>query len=66
MPARDEEAPPDPDDAFLSPCDVDLLGGDAPLADDEGDLFALFAEALDPGSPKTVMQAEAEWRELLG
>lgn len=52
---------PQPDDAFLSGCDDDILGGADPLPDDETDLFVLFAEALDPESPVTVEDVERTW-----
>lgn len=55
-----------PDDAYLDGCNDDgILGDEPPLVDDETDLFVLFAEALDPDNPKTVAEAEAEWREIL-
>jgi hypothetical protein len=53
----------EPDDAFIDGCG-DLLGGADPLPDENGDLFVLFAEALDPASPKTVAEVESEWSEL--
>lgn len=56
--------PDDPFDAFLDHED-DILGNDDPLADDESDLFVLFAEGLDPNNEKTVKQVESEWKELL-
>jgi hypothetical protein len=52
----------DEDDDLLDGCDVDFET--EALPDDEQDLFVLFAEALDPENPKTVEQAEAEWKEL--
>lgn len=42
----------------------DDLSEDA-LTEEEQDVYALFAEALDPNNPKTVDEAAAEWRELL-
>jgi hypothetical protein len=47
----------------LDGCDIDFTEGT--LADDETDLFVLFAEALDPDTDKTVEQARAEWEALL-
>jgi len=41
-----------------------IMGDEPALPDDEADLFVLFAEALDPDTPKTVDEAETEWREL--
>jgi hypothetical protein len=55
---------PPPDDDLLDGCDLDFT--EDPTPDGEADLFVLFAEALDPATDKTVEQAEAEWRELLG
>jgi hypothetical protein len=37
-----------------------------PLPDDESDMFVLFADALDPDTPSTVEEREAEWKELFG
>jgi hypothetical protein len=51
-----------PEDNFLDGCDLDFVK--AQLTDEEQELFPLFAEALDPNNPKTVEEAEAEWREL--
>lgn len=51
-----------PDDAFVDGCDIDFA--EHALPDDEQDLFVLFAEALDPTTPKTVDEAKAEWDEL--
>lgn len=51
------------DDLFDHPDDI--LGDEAPLSEEEGELFVLFAEALDPNSDVTVEQAESEWKELL-
>lgn len=33
------------------------------LDEKERELFVLFAEALDPGSPVTVADVEAEWNQ---
>jgi hypothetical protein len=53
------------DGEFLDGCGDDgVLGSETPLEDDHSDLFVLFAEGLDPNNPKTVSEAEAEWREL--
>lgn len=53
-----------PDDAHLDGCDIDLTLD--PVPDEEVELFALFAEALDPDTDKTVEEAKAEWQELFG
>jgi hypothetical protein len=50
----------DEDDDLLDGCDIYFES----LPEDEQDLFVLFAEALDPENPKTVEEAEAEWKEL--
>ena len=55
---------PAPEDEFLDGCDLDFT--EDPTPDEESDLFVLFAEALDPNNPKTVAEAKAEWREVLG
>ena len=47
-------------DDLADGCDLDFTL--EPVADDDADMFVLFAEALDPRSPKTVEQAAAEWR----
>jgi hypothetical protein len=52
-----------PDDDLLDHPD-DLLGDDPPLEGELGDLFVLFADALDPATPTTVEQAAADWRAL--
>lgn len=51
------------DDDFLDGCELDFAA-DGATTDEEVELLPLFAEALDPNDPKTVEQAEAEWREL--
>lgn len=51
------------DDDFLDGCDIDMSEDNT--TDEEVALFPLFAEALDPNNPKTVEEAESEWRELL-
>lgn len=51
------------DDDLLDGCDVDFTAD--PLAEEESDLFVLFAEALDPATDKTIEQARAEWDVLL-
>lgn len=56
--------PDDPFDAFLDHGDDAVLGNDDPLADDESDLFVLFAEGLDPNNKKTVDQVKSEWDEV--
>jgi len=57
----------EPDDARADACGGDgIMAGEEPLPDEHVDLFVLFAEALDPNHPKTVEEAEAEWRELFG
>lgn len=52
----------------LDACDQNWndLPDEEVLHDDELELFPLFAEALDPNSPKTVEQVKAEWEELFG
>jgi hypothetical protein len=42
----------------------DILDGLEPLTPLEGELFVLFAEALDPDNPKTVDEVLSEWREI--
>lgn len=54
----------DNDDNFFDHPD-DIIGDTTPLTEEEGELFVLFAEALDPGNPKTVEEAKAEWSEVL-
>lgn len=51
----------------LDGCDDEhgLLGGEPPMPDDHVEVFPLFAEALDPDSPVTVEQVEAEWRQIV-
>jgi len=51
---------PDEDDDFLD--HPDSLVDDA--TDDDPDLFALFADALDPNTDKTVEESEREWQAL--
>lgn len=51
-----------PEDNILDGCELDFTVD--PTPDDEVDLLTLFAEALNPNNPKTVEEAEAEWREL--
>jgi hypothetical protein len=53
---------PDIDDD-LDGCELDFTTN--PTGDDETDLFVLFAEALDDANPKTVAEAETEWRAVL-
>ena len=53
----------DPDD-LIDGCDIDFTVD--PTPDDEVELFPLFAEALDPSTPKTVEEAEADWKALFG
>lgn len=45
-------------------CDLDFA--EQPTSNTEADLFPLFAEALDPASPKTVDEEAARWRGLFG
>jgi hypothetical protein len=52
------------DDDLLDHPD-DLLGDTDPLSEEEGELFPLFAEALDPNNPKTIEEAKAEWEQVL-
>lgn len=52
-----------PTDAELDGCDIDLANL-VQTPDDEVELLALFAEALDPKSSITVEQAEADWHAL--
>lgn len=57
----------DPDDPEYA-CHDDgplLRADDEAVPDEDLELYPLFAEALDPNSPKTVEEAEAEWAELL-
>lgn len=54
------QPPTDADDS-IDGCDLDFA---AAATDDDPELLALFAEALDPASPKTVEQAAAEWQAL--
>lgn len=54
----------DPFDAFdQDGCDADLAAD--PLADEEVDLYVLFADALDPSTQSSVAEREREWGELL-
>lgn len=53
------------DDAFLDHGD-DVLGDTDPLADEDAELFVLFAEALEPGSTKSLDEVCSEWQELFG
>lgn len=50
------------DDDFLDGCELDFT--EQPTPDDEAALFALFAEALDATTPKTLGEAEADWKGL--
>lgn len=43
-------------------CDVDMT--EDPTPDDQVDLLVLFADALDPDTPGTVKEREAEWKKL--
>lgn len=52
------------DDNLLDHPD-DLMEGAEPLTEEEGELFVLFAEALDPNNPKTIEEAKAEWEVVL-
>jgi hypothetical protein len=54
----------EPDDAteLVDGCDADMTVD--PLPDDESELFALFAEALDPTNGNTVEGARADWEKL--
>ena len=52
------------DDLFDHP--DDLLGDEEPLSEGDGELFPLFAEALDPNNPKTVEESKADWEVLFG
>ena len=52
------------DDDFMEGCDLDFT--QEVTADEESGLFVLFAEALDPGDPKSVEEAEAEWKAVFG
>jgi len=52
------------DDDLLDGCDLDFT--EDPTPDDESDLFVLFAEALDPATPKTLQEAEVEWKGVFG
>jgi hypothetical protein len=47
-------------DDLADGCDLDFT--QEPTADDDAELFVLFAEALDPRSPKTVDGVAAEWQ----
>lgn len=48
------------DDDFLDHPD-EIVESDDQVADEDVDLFVLFAEALDPSNPKTIEDVEAEW-----
>jgi hypothetical protein len=50
------------DDSFLDGCEIDM--SDDVVEPDEQPLLILFAEALDPNTPKTVDEAKAEWETL--
>lgn len=43
-------------------CDIDFT--EDPTSDEDVALFPLFADALDPATPKTVDEARAEWEAL--
>jgi hypothetical protein len=45
---------------ILDGCELDFSVDSTP--DEESDLFVLFAEALDDANPKTLAEAEAEWK----
>jgi hypothetical protein len=47
------------DDDTLDGCELDFAEA---ASDDDPELTALFAEALDPSNPKTVEQVAAEWQ----
>lgn len=52
------------DDDLLDGCDLDFRN--EALPDDDGDLFVLFAEALDWKTPVTVDDAVRDWQEVFG
>lgn len=54
---------PRPDDDTLDGCEIDFTQ-ERQATDDEVELWPLFAEALDPNSPVTVEQAQADWEAL--
>jgi hypothetical protein len=56
--------PTEDDDDTIDGCDLDYA--EDPTSDEDLPYVALFAEALDPATPKTVEEAESEWRELFG
>lgn len=49
------------DEDFIDGCDIDFAEA---ATDDDPELIALFAEALDPNNPKTIEQVKQEWSEL--
>jgi hypothetical protein len=52
------------DDDFLDGCSLDFT--EEPTPDDEVELTALFAEAINPNNPKTVEEQRDEWEALFG
>ena len=51
------------DDDLIDGCELDFAEA---ASDDDPELVALFAEALDPTNPKTIEQVQREWSELFG
>lgn len=51
------------DNDFLDHPD-DIMGETEPLSAEDGDMFVLFAEALDSSNPKTIDESRREWEEL--
>jgi hypothetical protein len=47
-------------DDLADGCELDFT--QEPTADDDAELFVLFAEALDPRSRKSVDDVAAEWK----
>lgn len=58
------DQPEEPDDDLIDGCDLDLTAD--PTPDDHVALEVLFAEALDPGTDKTVEEARHEWEAVFG
>jgi hypothetical protein len=54
----------DSDDDLLDGCELDFT--EDPTDDMTVELMPLFADALDPDTPKTVEEAKGEWEELFG